>query len=132
MHDDSGYGRRTRTRGRTRMLRKVTVPDVYPQPGTLVYLVITPSIWPKADTYRPRDNFVLETAITKVSFTSDGKTQLEFEAPFEVEEYFLSRASAELQLKSFSEPGTKGPIYFVSQAEMKANMENSGLKDVPF
>lgn len=115
---------------RTRSLKKVVIPDKYPEPGTVVYVLITPKIKPLQFEYRPFPYFVLETVVTRVSFSPDGKVQLSFKTPFSVDEYFLSRKEAISALKNYPEVGKVERTHFVSSAREKAEIDK--IEDIPF
>ena len=122
------------SRRSTRKLKKISVPDTYLEPGTMVYLVVTPQVelryGPTEFFYRPSSHFVLETMVTRVCFSPDGKVHLAFATPFRVDEYFATRKEATSKLKSYSEPGIAEPINFVSYK--KEREEIAKIPDVPF
>lgn len=122
-------------RSRPRELKTVLVPDEYQIPGSMVYTIITPRTHSKFDAavYRPYKHFILETKVTSVCFSPDGKAHHTFSTPFVVEEFFLYRKDAIAKLESFSEPGTRESAPFVSHKQEKAELKLLELDDdIPF
>lgn len=119
---------------RTRKLKKVRVPETHLRPGRLVYVIITPATRPNPgwEVYRPHKHFVLETEVTSVCFSPDGQIHYTFSTRFIVGEFFLSREEATAKLQSFSEPGTKDPVPFVSSQQEKEENEKMLDDDIPF
>lgn len=131
----AGYsGHEHMSRSATRNLKRICVPDTYLEPGTRVYLIVTPQVKLRDELskfcYRPFSHFVLETVITKACFSPDGKVHLAFATPFQVNEYFATRKEAKLRLKSYSEPGTVEPVNFVSYK--RELQEIAKIPDIPF
>lgn len=121
----------TRSR-RVRKLKKIRVPETYLVPGHMVYVVITPASRPELgfDVYRPYKHFVLETEVMNVCFSPDGQVHYAFSTRFIVKEFFLSRKEATARLESYSEPGTKDSVHFVSSAQEKKELDEED--DIPF
>ncbi|MFA6414424.1 MAG: hypothetical protein WC217_01385 [Candidatus Paceibacterota bacterium] len=118
---------------RPRILKKIWVPETYLTPGHVVYVIITPmtqSSW--AGAYRPHKHFVLETEVKSVCFSPDGQAHYMFSTLFIVEEFFLSREEATARLQSYSEPGTKDPVPFVSSKQEKEENERLLGDNIPF
>lgn len=128
---DLGYDE---TRSRTRMRKRVLVPDSYLRPGQTVYAIITPMIKPSAGwaVYRPYSHFVLETEIQSVRLSPSGTARYTFGTPYPLDEYFLSRKEAETKLQSYSEPGTLEPVHFVSREEEKKELDELQEDNIPF
>jgi len=118
---------------RPRNLKKVRVPKVYLAPGYVVYAIITPMTHsePGWEVYRPHKHFVLETEVRSVCFSPDGRAHYAFSTHFIVEEFSLSREEAEVRLQSFSEPGTKESVPFVSSEQEKKVLADLDA-DIPF
>ncbi|MBI4065969.1 hypothetical protein HY412_02140 [Candidatus Kaiserbacteria bacterium] len=117
----------------TRVLKKVCVPETYFMPGHVAYAIITPMTRLESEDYgyRPHEHFILETEVMSVCFSPDGQTHYMFSTPFVVEEFFSSRKEATARLESYSEPGTKDPVHFVSSRKEKEELEKM-IDDVPF
>jgi hypothetical protein len=124
---ESSTSRRLR---RTKDLKKVHVPDTYFTPGSVVYAIITPLTRLEWGKYRPHKHFVLETEVVSVCFSPDGKVHYLFSTPFAVEEFYSSRKEAVARLESFSEPGSKDPVYFISSKQEKEELRK--FDDPPF
>lgn len=116
---------------RTRKLKKVVIPKTYLRPGHMAYVVITPMTRSGSEAYRPYNHFVLETEVTSVCFSPGGQAHYTFSTPFIVEESFPSREAATARLESFSEPGTKEPVPFVSNEREKEEIAKLP-DDIPF
>lgn len=121
---------RSDPRERTRKLMKVLIPHAYPKPGAMVYIVITPKVGRREFEYRPFPHFVLETKVSSVCFSPDGKVHISFATPFKVDEHFTTRKEAETKLRCFKERDALEPIHFVSHATEK--MELDKIEDIPF
>jgi hypothetical protein len=124
-------------RVRTRMRKRVAVPETYFKPGQVVYAIITPLTPPHgsqwADSiYRPHSHFVLETEVRSVTLAPDGTARHTYATPLRPEELFLTREEATQKLQSYSEPGTLEPTLFVSMAEEKEKLDELLEDDVPF
>jgi hypothetical protein len=119
---------------RPRTLQNVFAPLEYLEPGHMVYVIITPLTRPNPgwDVYRPHKHFVLETEVRSVCFSPDGQVHYTFSTRFVVGEFFLSRKEAEARLQSFSEPGTKDPVPFVSSKQELEESEKLLDDDIPF
>jgi hypothetical protein len=125
------------TRIRTRMRKRIAVPDTYFKPGQVVYAIITPLTPPHgsqwADSiYRPHSHFVLETEVRSATLAPDGTARYTFATPLRPEELFLTREEATQRLQSYCEPGTLEPTLFVSMAEEKEKLDELLEDDVPF
>lgn len=116
---------------RPRKLKKVQVPERYLVPGDTVYVIITPAVPPEPMEYRPYKHFVLETVVRSVCLSPDGQAHYTFSTPFVVEKFFLSRDEAMAELQSFSEPGTKDPVHFVSSKQEREEIDKIP-DDIPF
>lgn len=117
---------------RSRKLKKIRVPETYLVPGHMVYVIITSMTRSELAAYRPYKQFILETAVKSVCFSPDGQAHYAFSTPFIVEEFFLSRTEAGTELqKSFSEPGTKDFVYFVSSKQEREELDKIP-DDIPF
>lgn len=116
---------------RPRKLKKVLVPKTYHRPGQVVYAIITPATRSEMETYRPHGHFVLETEVRSVCFSPDGQAHYTFSTPLLPEEFFPLREEATARLQSFSEPGTKEPVPFVSSQKEKEELEKL-VEDIPF
>jgi hypothetical protein len=121
-----------RKRRRARERKTVRVPGTYLELGSVVYAIITPLILPKELVYRPYGHFILETEVKSIWFSPDGEVHYGFTTPFSPEEFFGSRKEAEARLRSYSEPGTLDPIYFVSSKKEKKELEKINEDDIPF
>ena len=108
---------------RSRKLKKIRVPEAYLSPGHTAYVVITPMTRFNSDVYQPHKHFVLGTKVMSVCFSPDGQAHYTFSTPFVVEKFFLSRKEAVAELQSFSEPGTKDPVHFVSSRREKEEID---------
>ncbi len=119
---------------RAQTLKKIAVPSEYPEPGTSVYVVITPQVRLKFEQsefyYRHFPFFVLETVVRSVCFSPDGKVNIDFETPFMVDKYFMSRKEADSEIASYRKPGTAEAINFVSH--QKERDEIDSIPDLPF
>jgi hypothetical protein len=117
---------------RSRSLKKIQVPmPGYLGPGQVVYVVITPTTCSRLPEYRPHKHFVLETEVESVCFSPDGQVYYTFSTPFIVDTFFLSRREAVVWLESYSEPGTKEPVPFVSSQQEKEEIAKIP-DDIPF
>ena len=117
-------------RFRTKKLKKVCVPEAYYSPGKIVYVAITPASRHHQDVYRPYPYFVLETKVTSVCFTPDGKAHYTFSTPFGVIEFFPSLEGAATKLRILSGLEMENDVPFVS-AE-KEESELAEIDDIPF
>jgi hypothetical protein len=125
------------TRIRTRMRKRIAVPDTYFKPGQVVYAIITPLTPPHGtqwanSLYRPHSHFVLETEVRSVTLAPDGTARYTYATPLWPEELFLIREEATKRLQSYCEPGTLEPTPFVSMAEEKEKLEELIEDDIPF
>lgn len=122
------------TRIRTRMRKRVAVPESYFRPGQVVYAVITPLTEPRYSewVYRPHPHFILETEVRSVTLAPGGTARYTYATPLRPEELFPTREEAAQRLQSYSEPGTAEEIRFVSMEEEKKQLEELKEDDVPF
>lgn len=125
---DGSFSRKAQTRYK----KKVTVPENYLKPGTLVYVVVTPRTTPREYGYRPHSCFVLETEIASVCIAPNGEPHHTYAIPFDVEEHFPTREAATKRLASYSEPGTVDPTPFVSRKEWKKGYDKWDKENPPF
>ena len=109
--------RQIERRQRTRDLKTVVVPEQFVRPGCMVYVVITPLTRSSYECFRPHPHFVLETEVRSACFTADGKVHYTFGTPFVVVDFILNKDGAMKYLSSFSEPGTKEQVPYVSHEE---------------
>jgi hypothetical protein len=119
---------------RSRKLKKIRVPETHLALGHMVYVIITPMTHSESReyAYRPHKHFVLETAVKSVCFSPDGQVHYTFSTPYVVDKFFLSRTEAGTGLqKSFSEPGTKDFVYFVSSKQEREELDKIP-DDIPF
>lgn len=79
---------------RTRQLKKVVIPVNYLNPGSTVYVCITPQTKNPRLGYRPHKLFVLETKIKEVSFDPKGVLRYTYTTPFKVERHFALKSEA--------------------------------------
>lgn len=84
----------TELRVRTRKLKDIKIPVKYFQPGTMVYIAVTPNIRTGKFEYRPYESFILEVPISSVWFTPNGISHAGLSNPYGAEEHFPTREAA--------------------------------------
>lgn len=114
----------------TKSLKKVRVPEAYYNPGTVVYVAITPGTEHYQEVYRPHPYFVLETKVTGVCFTPDGKAHYTLSTPFEVTEFFPSLVEATSKLRALSGMEMENGAHLVTAKEEESELAK--IEDIPF